>query len=217
MVANRPDAQDNSSDDLRIILHDVSWDTYQRLLAERPVSRPPRFAYDRGTLEIARLPAPHAFTVRALANIVTIASDELRVPISDRGSTTCTLSDRRLGFEPDSSFALHCSPRIHGIDYVDRSGDPPPDVIIEVNVAGPSLDKLPIYAAFGVPEVWRYEAVTDRVLILRLREGAYRQRRESAALVPLTSDMLTQLVHDSRVQPSFAWLREFESWLRTYD
>ena len=34
--------------DQRIVLHNVSWDTYERLLEERGESRVPRFAYDRG-------------------------------------------------------------------------------------------------------------------------------------------------------------------------
>jgi hypothetical protein len=28
--------------------------------------------------------------------------------------------------------------------------------VVEVDITHPSLDKLPIYAVLGVPEVWRY-------------------------------------------------------------
>jgi hypothetical protein len=36
----------------RVILHNTSWETYERLMKERGESRVPRFAYDRGDLEI---------------------------------------------------------------------------------------------------------------------------------------------------------------------
>jgi len=34
--------------------------------------------------------------------------------------------------------------------------DPPPDLVIGIDITNPSLNKLPLYAAIGVPEVWRY-------------------------------------------------------------
>ena len=36
----------------RVILHNMSWETYERLMEERGENRVPRFAYDRGELEI---------------------------------------------------------------------------------------------------------------------------------------------------------------------
>jgi hypothetical protein len=36
----------------KVILHNVCWETYERLIEERGESRVPRFAYDRGELEI---------------------------------------------------------------------------------------------------------------------------------------------------------------------
>jgi Uma2 family endonuclease len=45
--------------DQRIILHNVSWETYGRLLEERGEERVPRFVYDRGELEIVSPSAEH--------------------------------------------------------------------------------------------------------------------------------------------------------------
>ena len=36
----------------KVILHNVRWETYERLMDERGESRVPRFAYDRGELGI---------------------------------------------------------------------------------------------------------------------------------------------------------------------
>ncbi len=35
----------------RVVLRNVSWETYERLLEENPESRSPRFTYDDGDLE----------------------------------------------------------------------------------------------------------------------------------------------------------------------
>ena len=36
----------------KVILHNISWETYERLLAEHEESAGARFSYDRGALEI---------------------------------------------------------------------------------------------------------------------------------------------------------------------
>ena len=41
----------------RVVLHNIGWATYERLLADNENNSAPRFAYDRGELEIMR-PSP---------------------------------------------------------------------------------------------------------------------------------------------------------------
>jgi len=38
---------------------------------------------------------------------------------------------------------------------MDLAVDPPPDLVIEIDIPSPSFSKLPIYADMGVPDVWR--------------------------------------------------------------
>ena len=40
----------------RVLLRNVSWETYERLMDEREERRVPRFFYDRGVLEIGSHP-----------------------------------------------------------------------------------------------------------------------------------------------------------------
>jgi hypothetical protein len=40
----------------RVTLHDVSWETYESLLADHHDRSAPRFTYDQGVLEISSLP-----------------------------------------------------------------------------------------------------------------------------------------------------------------
>jgi len=44
-----------------------------------------------------------------------------------------------------------------GQDTIDLATDPPPDLVVEVDITHPSLDKFPIYASLRVPEVWRHD------------------------------------------------------------
>jgi len=74
------------------------------------------------------------------------------------GSTTFGREDVSGGFEPDQSFYFsENAGRVRGKKRIDlNADDPPPDVVVEVDVTSPSLDKLPVYARLGVREVWRY-------------------------------------------------------------
>jgi Uma2 family endonuclease len=58
--------------------------------------------------------------------------------------------------------------------------DPPPDLVIEVDITSPSLDKFPIYARLGVREVWGYDAARASIFVLEVGESA--EAGESAAL-----------------------------------
>ncbi len=84
--------------------------------------------------------------------------------------------------------------------------------MIEVDITSPSLDKLPLYAAIGVPEVWRYDG--EHVTILTLQSERYVSAAQSVVLVPLNSEVVTQFLHDSMHMRSTVWLRQVRAWAR---
>jgi Uma2 family endonuclease len=61
--------------------------------------------------------------------------------------------DLACGFEPDACFYLDHADAIAPDRPLDLAVDPPPDLVVEVDITRSSLDKFPIYAALGVPEV----------------------------------------------------------------
>ena len=71
-------------------------------------------------------------------------------------STTFTRADLARGFEPEACLyiqhARHCAMQSH----TDLTVDPPSDLVMEIDITSPSLNKLPIYAAVGIAAVWRY-------------------------------------------------------------
>lgn len=99
---------------------------------------------------------------------------------------------------------------------IDAETDPPPDLVIDVDVTSPSLPKLPIFAPMGVPEVWRYREATEDVVILRLVGGDYRAVSTSETLPPLTSEVLTRFLAGNRGRGHIAWLRTIQAWARDH-
>jgi len=90
--------------------------------------------------------------------------------------------------------------------------DPPPDLIIEVDITSPSLNKFPIYAALGVPEIWRYGG--QIMTIFRLEGGGYVEAGESVARSRLTSGDLSRFVGEGATTGRREWLRGVRAWAR---
>lgn len=194
----------------RVVLHNVSWETYERLLAEHADSSAPRFAYDRGELEIMSPNPEHERANRRIAQLVLAVADEMGITAEDLGSTTFRREDLERGFEPDSCFYMRNEEAIRGKGRIDLTVDPPPDLVIEVDITSPSLDKLSIYARMGVPEVWRYDG--RKVSILG--GEAYAETARSAALRPLTSEILSRFIEESKTIERRAWMRKVREWAR---
>ena len=92
------------------------------------------------------------------------------------------------------------------------SPDPPPDLVIEIDVTSSSLDKLAILAEFGVPEVWRYRS--GQFQILQLISGSYRSVETSTVLPFLTSQLLTDFIAESLTVSQLEWKRKVRDWAR---
>ena len=90
--------------------------------------------------------------------------------------------------------------------------DPPPDLVIEVEISSPAVSKLPIYARLGVPEIWLTDGRSVR--ILRLADGEYRASERSEVLPFLTESVLWEFLEQSRTLTTLAWRRMVRNWAR---
>jgi Uma2 family endonuclease len=124
--------------------------------------------------------------------LVEVMAEEIDLDLVNLGSTTFRREDLQRGFEPDSCFYVQNEERVRGKVEIDPSVDPPPDLVIEVDITSPSLDRFPIYARFGVPEVWCYDG--EKVVVYELRNAQYVDVANSLALPWFTSEILTRLV-----------------------
>ena len=197
-----------------VILHGVSWGTYESLLADHRDRSSPRFAYDRGELEILSPSPEHEKLNRGLALLVEAVAEEFGIDVCDFGSTTFRREDLERGFEPDSCFYIQNEEHVREKDRINLETDPPPDLVIEIDITSPSLDKHPIYARLGVPELWRHDG--RRTAILRLERTDYVEVDESMFLPPLTGAVLSRFVEKGKSMRRTAWLREVREWARGY-
>jgi Uma2 family endonuclease len=202
----------NSPAEQRMVLHNIGWNTYERLLADHENNSAPRFTYDRGELEIMSPSPEHEKFNRRIAQLVLAVAEELGIEAEDLGSTTFRREDLERGFEPDSCFYVQNEEQVRGKDRIDLAVDPPPDLVIEIDITSASFSKLPIYAQIGVPEVWRYDG--ERMTILVLEHSDYAETTESIVLPPVTSIVLTDLVEKSKTTRRTVWLKRVRQWSR---
>src|SRR6266478_2684699 len=147
-----------SPPEARVILHNISWSLYEQLLAEHEDKSSPRFVYDRGELEITVPSYEHEELNRLIDNCIAIIAMEWNIEYCDAGSTTFKREDLERGFEPDSCFYVQRAGQIAGKKRLDLTVDPPPDLVLEVDITHSSLDKLSIFAGFGRRRLCRTRA-----------------------------------------------------------
>ncbi len=98
----------------RIVLSNISWNTYECLLADYANSSVPHFTYDRGLLEIMSPSIEHEEDNRTLATVVEIVAEERETDFRNIGSTTFKRQDLQRGFEPDKGFYIRNYERVRG-------------------------------------------------------------------------------------------------------
>ena len=198
----------------RVILHNVSWETYERLLTDLQDSSAPRMTYDRGTLEIMSPSSEHERYNRTAAQIVEELAVEMNMNIDSLGSMTFRREDIDRGFEPDSCFYIQNAAHVRGKKRIDLSVDPPPDLVIEIDITSPSLAKFPIFEQVGVPEVWRFDG--NRLTIYALAEEGYQERDASISFPTVTAQDVSDFIKDSETMERPEWVRELRGWAQDH-
>lgn len=202
-----------SSPEQLVILDSVTWDTYERLITEHGERCGTRFTYDEGVLQIMVVSSRHERPNRRLATLVEVLAEEWALDIEQLGSMTFKRQDLQKGFEPDSCFYIEHADAIRDREEIDLAVDPPPDLSIEVDITSGSLNRFPIFAAVGIPEVWRFDG--KRVAIFQLESGGYVEASNSLALPGVTEGILTLFLAESQTLKSTAWLRKVREWARS--
>jgi Uma2 family endonuclease len=193
-----------------ILLHNISWSTYESLLKDHPDVPSPHFTYDRGDLLIMVLSPEHEEINNAITLLIQTFAEELNIEWRGFGSTTYKRADLQRGFEPDSCFYFKNEARMRGKKRLDLSVDPPPDLVVEIDITHPTLNKLPLFAAFTIPEVWRFDG--EKVEILRLREGEYMKSDNSLSLPLVTAEAVTEFIQESLKLGRLEWMKRLCEW-----
>lgn len=168
----------------RTVLEHVRWETFLEL-AEGRSGSVPRMTYDRGVLEFMTPFRQHENIGRLIGRMVETYSEVRGKEIASCASTTFKRFDLDRAFEPDESYYIAHSELIRPKDEVDLSIDPPPDLVIEVELTSSAIKKLKLFAVMGVPEVWRHDGT--KLWMGRLVAGEYQQIESSLGLPGLSA------------------------------
>ena len=88
-----------------------------------------------------------------------------------------------------------------------------PDLIIEVDITSLSTLRENIFAAFGVPEIWRFDG--EKMQILRLEKDKYIETPKSLSLPKVTPEKLTVFVNKSETLSRLEWIKEVRDWTKS--
>lgn len=197
-----------------VVLSDIAWSTYTRLLrvfAERPGVR---LTYDRGELEIISPLLEHDDDADLLGALVRLLTEELSLPVHGGGSVTLRRRRQKRGLEPDRCYWIATAPQMAGRRRLDLRRDPPPDLAIEADVSHSSLDRMRIYAGLKVPEVWRLETDTLTFHVLGA-DGKYSAALTSRSFPMVTpADLLGFLQQSRQASDQNTVIRQFREWVR---
>lgn len=196
----------------RFVIYGVTWEQYLALL-DWVGDRHIRITFDGENLELMSPSYEHGRGDSLIGYLVRRLSEELDLDICSSGPTTFKSEQVKKGLEPDECFWFQNEPLIRGKTELDLNVDPPPDLAIEVEVTRSILNRLEIYAALGVPELWRWR--NERVEILLLGpDGQYHPSDSSLCLPMVPNKEFSRWVARGLEMSERQLIREFVAWVR---
>jgi len=154
----------------RVVLRGLSWEAYLQILNALPQARGSRLTYDDGLLEITVPLEDHEFSGRLIECFIRTLIEVMGMRMKTMGSTTMNYPHLKKGAEPDNAYYIQNQSLVKGRN-VDFNQDPPPDLVVEVDITHTDIAKNQFYANIGVPEFWRFNGKVLR--IYQLQEGVY--------------------------------------------
>lgn len=201
---------DQSIGERRVMLN-LNWAGYQQLLQILGDRRSVRLTYDRGRLEITMPLEIHEFSGELIALFIRVLVVERGLKLKSMASTTLNRGDLDRGAEPDKAFYIANQPIVAGRP-VDLSQDPPPDLVVEVDISHTDIDKPNLYASLGVPEFWRYDG--QQIRFYQLVGDEYVDRLTSPTFPDVPKEKLYEFLAQAAIDEVEAEL-DLRAWLRS--
>lgn len=209
-IATAPLTNSQLLGEKRVILRDLTWDAYKQILDVLPQSRGVRLIYDRGTLEVTIPLEDHEYARELIGLFIRILVGEMGMKLKSMGSTTLNRADLDRGAEPDNSYYIQNQPLVAGRN-VNLDRDPPPDLVVEIDITHTDIDKNRLYAAMGVPEFWRYNGRDWR--IYQLQEGVYIECDRSPTFTRVEKEHLYRFL-ERAIEDEIEAEKEFREFVR---
>lgn len=197
----------------RVILHNISWQTYRSLVNDFEQEPAIRLTYDLGTLEIRMPLDPRETFKKLLGRLIEAATEELGLEIRSLGSRTCDRKDLAKGLEPDQCYYIQHEANVRGVTQIDLAQYPPPDLAVEIHIISSSLNRLAIYSALGIPELWRFDGEHLTIYTLRRQGEGYTINPTSSALPPLSAIHIERFLQLQPTAGENSLVRQFRQWI----
>jgi Uma2 family endonuclease len=195
----------------RVVIENVRWSTYLALL-EDAGNRHGRMTYDQGLLEIMAPSKSHEHVGRLIGRLIEAFTEEGQIEIVSVASMTIKREALLRGFEADEAYYIQNANEIRGKAELDFNVDPAPDLVLEIDTSRQSSGKMPIYAAFQVPEVWQFQQ--DSLHVFCLHGNQYQQHPASLVLPQFPLDQLERVVRQRHTVGETEQIRAFRNWIR---
>jgi Uma2 family endonuclease len=150
----------------RVALHGISWEAYLQILDALPQTRAARLTYDDGVLEITVPLEIHEFSRCLIERFIITLVELMGLRVKTMGSTTMNYPQLKKGAEPDNAYYIQNQPLVKGRN-VDFQQDPPPDLVVEVDITHTDIAKNEFYSKLGVLEFWRFDGQVLRIYELQ--------------------------------------------------
>ncbi|GAB4473593.1 MAG: Uma2 family endonuclease [Elainellaceae cyanobacterium] len=150
----------------RVTIHHLNWQGYQQIQQALGERRSPRLTYDHGTLELTMPLEEHESFAEWIGLFIRILVEEFGLKIKSIGSTTLEYPNQARSAEPDNAYYIQNQGRVTG-RRINFEQDPPPDLVVEVDITHTDIDKNRLYASIGVPEFWRFNGQVLKIYQLQ--------------------------------------------------
>jgi len=198
-----------------ILFENASWELYELSVRDRDAAGQHfKITYDNGRMSIVSPLPIHELIKKLLARMIEYADVELDIGISCYGSTTWRRKDLAKGLEPDECYYIEVEPDFDPTRPVDLTVEPPPDLAIEVDITHNPIERMALYAALGVKEVWRYTGALVEINVLG-PDGAYTRSSQSPTLPFMDENLINRFVGMLLRSGERKTIREFRKWVQT--
>lgn len=195
----------------RVALYHISWQAYKQIIDALGNNRAARLTYYKGTLEIVSPLEEHESASDRIGILIHILTEELNLNIKSMASTTLNKPELKIGVEPDKCYYIQNEPVVRG-KKVDLAVDPPPDLVLEVDITHTDINKKQLYQEMKVPEFWRYNG--KALTIYLLNQSEYQEFETSLTFPLLTKSMIYEFLAQCNTQGETQTKRTFRAWLR---
>jgi Uma2 family endonuclease len=195
----------------QLLLKNVTWQMYERILEELGERRASRVNYSQGILEIMTPLPEHENDKVVIGDFIKALLEELDTEFLSLASTTFKNAQMSVGVEADDCFYIENEAAVRGKKRIDLNVDPSPELAIEIDIT--SRTPLDNYQALGVSELWRWNG--DKLEISVLVNGKYVKSDDSRIFPQFPiAQAIPKYLQMSKTSGRNTAMKAFRSWVR---